>query len=230
MSDIKSRIRKLLAMAESTSEHEAKTALLKARALMAEAKLTQADLDDVRNDKIGRRDTEHTASKTKNFWMTALAATIGERYCCKPVMKYKTGGRLYHMGFVGFESDLDVCVEVYNYAVGYVKGQIRLMEKELRSRNYTGVEIRKIANGYGYGFTAGLEDAYKTQDEKQKEYGLVLVTPKEVSDALRGVAEMSSAPSENSTRYSRYAEGYENGKNFTANGLKEARQSARQIA
>lgn len=230
MSDLKMRIKKLLAMAESTSEHEAKTALLKARALMAEAKLTQADLDDVRNDKIGRRETEHIVSKTKNFWMTGLAATIGERYCCKTVLKYKTGGRLYRIGFIGFESDLDVCVEVYDYAVGYVKGQIRLIEKELRARDYTGVEIRKIANGYGYGFTAGLEDAYKTQDEKQKEYGLVLVTPKEVTDALRGVGEISSAPTQNSTRYSRYADGYESGKNFTANGLKQATQNTCQIA
>ena len=42
--DLKDKIRKLLALAKSPEEHEAKAALLKARQLMAEHKLTEEEL------------------------------------------------------------------------------------------------------------------------------------------------------------------------------------------
>lgn len=42
----KDKISKLLALAQSPEEAEAKEALLKARKLMAEHKLTEADLED----------------------------------------------------------------------------------------------------------------------------------------------------------------------------------------
>ena len=44
--DYKDKIRKLLALAESPVEAEAKAALLKARQLMAEHKLTEAELKE----------------------------------------------------------------------------------------------------------------------------------------------------------------------------------------
>ena len=43
MMDYKEKIRKLLALAESENENEAKAALLKARELMAEHKLSEMD-------------------------------------------------------------------------------------------------------------------------------------------------------------------------------------------
>ena len=44
--DCKDKIRKLLALAKSPEPEEAKLALLKARKLMAEHKLTERDLDE----------------------------------------------------------------------------------------------------------------------------------------------------------------------------------------
>ena len=44
--DYKDKIRKLLALAQSPNEHEARAALLKARQLMAEHKLSEAELRD----------------------------------------------------------------------------------------------------------------------------------------------------------------------------------------
>ena len=44
--DYKEKIKKLLALAESPNEHEAKAALLKARQLMAEHKIAEAELKD----------------------------------------------------------------------------------------------------------------------------------------------------------------------------------------
>lgn len=45
--DCREKIKKLLALAESPNEHEAKAALLKAKELMAEHKLSEMDVKDV---------------------------------------------------------------------------------------------------------------------------------------------------------------------------------------
>lgn len=63
----KEKIRKLLALAESPNEHEARAALLKARQLMAEHKLTEAELKDVEKQEVKDIRTD----------ITWIAATIG---------------------------------------------------------------------------------------------------------------------------------------------------------
>lgn len=47
MIDYKEKIKKLLALSESSNEHEAKAALLKARELMAEHKISMSDTMEV---------------------------------------------------------------------------------------------------------------------------------------------------------------------------------------
>ena len=51
-SDIKEKIRNLLALAESPEENEAKAALLKARELMAKHKLTEAELGEAKKQAV----------------------------------------------------------------------------------------------------------------------------------------------------------------------------------
>ena len=46
MENYKEKIKKLLALSESSNEHEAKAALLKAKQLMMEHKITESDLVD----------------------------------------------------------------------------------------------------------------------------------------------------------------------------------------
>lgn len=56
--DIKGKIRHLLALAESPNENEARAALLKARELMARHKLTEAELGEAERQavrKLARR-------------------------------------------------------------------------------------------------------------------------------------------------------------------------------
>ena len=50
----KEKIKKLLALAESDNENEAKAALLKAKELMAQHKIEEADLEDAQNKKVVR--------------------------------------------------------------------------------------------------------------------------------------------------------------------------------
>lgn len=220
MSDLKMRIKKLLAMADSTSEHEARTALLKARELMAQNKLTELDLGDVQEDKIDRYVTPYKVTKRKDFWMCDLAVVLAGRYCCSSYLTHQSGKQTYVVCLIGFQSDLEIFKEVYEYAVGYVKGRLASLSRELKSKGLDGTTALKICNGYGDGFVSGLQDSYKSQDEMKKEYGLVLTTPKEIKDLMSCMSTMASYSKNATTRYDRYKDGYEIGKDFTPNGLK----------
>lgn len=81
--DYKEKIRKLLALAESPNEHEARAALLKARQLMAEHKLTETEVKDVEKQQVKDVRTDITCSKRRDPWIVSLSAIIGENYCRK---------------------------------------------------------------------------------------------------------------------------------------------------
>lgn len=73
--DIEKKIRKLLALSESPNEFEAQAALLKARQLMAEYKLTEAELHEG-NKKVKTIKTIKTSiscTKRTNFWIFTLS-------------------------------------------------------------------------------------------------------------------------------------------------------------
>ena len=78
--DYKDKIRKLLALAKSPEPEEAKLALLKARKLMAEHKLSERDLEE-RNTTVIKRAIGEKFSKKANSWMDPLSIVIGENYC-----------------------------------------------------------------------------------------------------------------------------------------------------
>lgn len=75
--DYKEKIRKLLALEESPNEHEARAALLKARQLMAEHKLTEAELKDVDKDCVKDGGTMHPEG------CVACGGKCSHKYCDK---------------------------------------------------------------------------------------------------------------------------------------------------
>ena len=52
MVDYKEKIKKLLALSKSPNEHEAQSALAKAQQLMAEHKISMAEVEDKENGKL----------------------------------------------------------------------------------------------------------------------------------------------------------------------------------
>lgn len=86
--DYKDKIRKLLALAKSPEPEEAKLALLKARKLMAEHKLTERDLEE-HDTTVIQQEIDETFSKKANSWMSPLSTVIGENYCCAAYQKMK---------------------------------------------------------------------------------------------------------------------------------------------
>jgi len=165
------KIRKCLALSASPNENEAKAALLMARKLMAMYKVAEADIMDVSGEDVEQRFTSITYSPRKSMWTEHMASIICERYCCKAINTSVRGKHTRTIGFVGHPSDLDVCVQAFEYAVFAVKR--RIAEDMMR---YV------VAESYGFGFCDGLDIVYRRQDEENQEYGLVLAVPQDVLD------------------------------------------------
>ena len=181
--DYKEKIRKLLALAESPNEHEARAALLKARQLMAEHKLSELDFQDLNNREVKKIQTGITASKRKNPWIIDLSNVIGENYCCKAYRSHGKREQTQHIGFVGLEDDVDICITVFRYAVDCVFSEI----KRIKEKNscYSNRYVTRLCNSYGMGFAVGVFQAFRKQKEENEMYGLVLVIPQEVTEACK---------------------------------------------
>lgn len=175
MADYVKKIKDLLALAESPNEHEARSALLKARQLMAKHKVSDMDIRDAKEQEVVRKHTGIDYSLRRDPWVNNLSSTIAEYHCCRAFQTRRKGKQVAEVGFIGFSDDVSVCTEVFTYAVDC----IRSMTKKLRR-----VHSVQAADGYGFGFVLGLDEAYHKQQEEEN-WALVLVVPEAVNDAMK---------------------------------------------
>lgn len=213
-SDYKEKIRKLLALAESTSENEAKEALLKARQLMAEHKLTEADLKYAESMAVKDVSSGITCSKRRNPWIVNLSGIIANNYCCKAYRRHESGKHTQLLGFIGLEDDAEICVTIFKYAVDCILAEIERRKKEYEG--LFGSDMKRICDSYGYGFCHGIEKALeKQQEDNQAEWGLVLAIPEEVISATKHFGNKQFAPkAQENISASAFYEGYAQGKEF----------------
>lgn len=216
MNDIRDKIAKLLALADSPNENEAKAALLKARELMAEHKLRPEEIKKAENIKVIRQTVGVTCTKMTNTWATSLSAIIAEHYCCKAYRNHRHGDKKVTIGFVGLEDDFEICVRIFRYAFDCVESRCKAIREE-EKEVYTTTYLRQIINAYGYGFCSGLKDAFNEQQEQHtQEWGLVLVTPQAVVDAMNDMKEGSDYGKPDYSGHKRQfaRAGYQDGKEF----------------
>lgn len=209
MDNYKEKIKKLLALAGSNNEHEAKAAMLKAREIMGRYKLTEADLEEKGNRKIKIVHTGIIFTSRANFWVGNLKEVIAENYCCTTAIDLVTRQKM-EVCFIGFEDDVEICEEVFRYAVDTVQYYTKQIKKK---KHLSAMEIRSECLSYGIGFAEGCEEAFTDQGEEN--WGLVMVVPQEVKDeAARiscGTRKVSTRCGKNQEQYSK---GFEDGKNF----------------
>ncbi len=129
--DYREKIKKLLKLAESPNEHEAKKALLKAKELMMEHKLSEMDVKDVEKEVREVLLKDICASTRRNPWIIPLSTVIGENYCCKAFNSRYSGKQLRIIGFVGFEEDVQICQQVFRYAVDCVESKLKKSIKRI---------------------------------------------------------------------------------------------------
>lgn len=214
MADYKDKIRKLLALAQSPVEAEAKAALLRARELMAKHKLTEADLEEAKEQVVRNLKTDITCSKRRDPWIVGLSAVIGESYCCKGYRNHAKGCQTQIIGFIGLEDDVEICMAIFKYAVDCIRAGVKAVKEQ--NAGYYPWYIKQQCDSYGFGFVNGIETALKGQDvEKHDDWGLVLVVPKEVQDASQYLGkEEFRARTEDTIDPKAYAQGYAQGKEF----------------
>lgn len=216
MADYKEKIRHLLALAESPVEAEAQAALLKARELMAKYKLTERECRETEPQKVVRLYTGITCSKRRDPWCIPLSATIGNNYCCKGFRTHQTRCQTQEVGFIGFEDDVTLCVDIFKYAVDCVRSEVKRIKKQYASYDANHVKSRCDSFGY-YGFAIGLQAAFEKQTaEKEQEWGLVLVTPREVQDAADALGKPTAfrSRSQDSIFGNEFAKGFKSGQEF----------------
>lgn len=81
---------------------------------------------------------------------------------------------------MGLESDIEIAERILRYAIDCVKREQRTIHHTRKWQGYSATDIRLACNAYGDGFVAGLDQEYQKQDAEHQEWGLVMMTPKDV--------------------------------------------------
>lgn len=98
--DYREKIRKLLALAESSNEHEAKAALIKAHQLMAEHGLSVRDLREYTSQTVKKILTNIGYTKRRDPWIVLLSGILATNYCCKAYVSREKYKETKYIGFI----------------------------------------------------------------------------------------------------------------------------------
>ena len=126
-SPIIEKIKKLLALANSSNEHEAALAAGHAQRLLSEHNLAMTDIESShRPDKADKVET--AVSKTLPKWLRHLSAGVGNAFDCQTVHHPATG----KMTFIGVGADVQIAAYTFTYldrtvrklCSSYMKGHV----------------------------------------------------------------------------------------------------------
>lgn len=218
MATVREKIEKLLALAGSPNENEAKAALLKAKELMAKNKLTEADFEDLKKQELKTFKCEDITWTTDSgrIWMAKLCKLICDEYLCVAAWNTMRGTRTHTLVITGMEEDLEVCKSAVGYAVGFVEDQIEHLQRKYRRQ-----DPKAIANSYAEGFILGLEMAFEEQKEEHPEWGLVVVKPEEVKGYEESLGSKSVKTKKSDFNPLAYMKGQTDGQNFNKRKILE---------
>ncbi|GAM10391.1 hypothetical protein OR1_02680 [Geobacter sp. OR-1] len=104
------KIRKLLALANSSNEHEAALAASHAQRLLSEHNLAMADIESEQKPQSADK-VEAQVSKTLPKWVRNLSAGVCTAFDCQAVHHPATG----RMTFIGVGADVQVAAYTFSY-------------------------------------------------------------------------------------------------------------------
>lgn len=170
------KINKLLSLANSANEHEAKQALLKAQELMVEYSISEKDLQTDKEDVVITAKTTGVTFRSAT-WKVRLLHVIGPNFrCLHFLQRIERSTELY---FFGEESDVDAAIAVYQFAVESIEKNILRIQREYQKKK---MSSRGMSNMYAMGFVNGLNNAYEEQKSHNQEWGLVLAIDPKVNE------------------------------------------------
>ncbi|MHC1749447.1 MAG: DUF2786 domain-containing protein [Cellulosilyticaceae bacterium] len=221
--DIVIKIKKLLALSESDNKHEAESAMLKAQELLAKHNLQLDQIKEFEEQSVKKDATDITFTKAK--WKGRLAKVIAANFKCE---MYCMTYRVHQITFLGLEQDVAICKMMTEYAIEIIKQEVRKIARAYRNKGHS---TKGIESDFALGFIDGLSKKFEEQKAKNKEWGLVLVIPKEVQDMYNDIkfTRKGVKPPQYKGHRDVYFDGVEAGENFNINRLKDDGQEQMQL-
>ncbi len=181
--EAKSKIKKLLALAGDNDDHEAQAALIAARRLMAQYKLSEKDLPG-RNATLNQAIYDvDTFSGVRNAWFPILAQVIAEHHCCGTFQRGYTKSQVQNIGFAGLDDDPVIAKTMFTYACDHIMRWGKNIKAELGCGRQMNALVKEYVWNYAIGFSEGLEQQYQEQDKRgDPGMELMVVVPVEVTD------------------------------------------------
>ena len=172
------RVRKLLALSNSSNEHEAALAAAHAQRLLAEHNLAMSELE---LQEEGAGEAELVVAKTVAKWLSSLFATVANAFDCFPIVTTtQENSRLRFIG-VGEDPGVAACTlqflikELRRLASGY------LCSLELRDDKLHPTDRQRIRTSYLLGGVHGIRQALQAQKAQTPTTSKALVP---IKDAL----------------------------------------------
>ena len=216
--DIKVKIKKLLALSTSPNENEAKAALLKAKKLMMEHKISEAEMQDLEEQKLIHLQCDDIRWTTDSgeIWITSLVNLIADNHLCSCSWFTPKGKRTHILYIHGLGTDVELCKSVIEYAVGFVRGRIKIEQR----RRVTS-DPKAVAASYARGFILGMELMYDEQKDEHPEWGLVVSKPQEVDEYMKSLGERNVRTRKTEFDPLAYMIGQNDGRQFNAQRVLE---------
>ncbi|WMM26685.1 DUF2786 domain-containing protein [Tissierella sp. MB52-C2] len=206
------RIKKLLALSESSNEYEAKSAMLKAQELLVKHKISLKEIEEHKDINVIEGKTNITFRQGK--WKGKLASVVAENFGCYHF--YRTN-KTHTIVFMGKDEDVTVCRIVLEYAIDCIVSMVKKLRYQYSKEGYS---TKGLENDYALGFIEGLNKAFEKQKEVNQEWGLVLVKDQAVIDEYNNMEFKRTINS--NTKFQGfgdvYYQGVEDGENFSISG------------
>lgn len=181
-------------------------------AMKEDSKLMPEDIEPQENKKVVQECVGVTCTKLSSPWTVYLSTLIAAHYCCRPYRSSVHGSKVSEIGFIGMEDDFKLCKLAFLYAYDCVASRCRQIRTQ---KGYPAKTLREMCNSYGWGFCRGLSAAFQKQEAEHQEWGLVMVVPQAVEDAVSKMKRSSYKISSTSSMNRQYAAmGYADGQEF----------------
>ena len=216
------KIEKLLSLASSDNENEARDAMTKARELMAKYEIKREQLHEGQEEE--RAIVHYTSPPFRDDWCKMIASVIADNFRSRVISSSRRGsGGAYRLKFFGYDEDAEICINIFNYAVKVIRNRFATLRAIYAD---AGREFgRNEKMNYIAGFCQGLDRNFEEQKKQSQSFALALVTPEAVN---RYVNELPGVVLNETFKYERNREnallrrtGYVDGKAFQNAGDKE---------
>ncbi|MCW6660532.1 DUF2786 domain-containing protein [Aerococcaceae bacterium NML191292] len=182
------KLRRLLALAnDAPDDEEGQNAFLMAQRLMIKHKVERSMISEENPEEINIQQRPVTAHKRLYWWERRLGEIISENFRCIMFYNSKKNGRQFQrrIVFYGAEEDLKLAEEMFVLCYEYTRHRVKKFMKE--KPQWLSISVRNsMRSDYLQGFLAGLRQRFEEQVSiLTKEYSLVVLRPKEVTESYK---------------------------------------------